>query len=203
MLKVGVTGGIGSGKTLICNVFKALHVPVFDSDTEAKKILVSNSLVKTQLCNYFGNSIYLPDGNINRPVFASIIFSHKNELEKANSIIHPVVREYFNEWIQARKAEGAIYVIQEAAILFESGAYKNLDKIITITANEATRIQRIIARDRCTLEKANERIRNQMNDSEKINRSNYVIVNNMDSIVLEQILSLHNSFLSISKSSND
>ncbi len=191
MIKVGLTGGIGSGKTLVSEIFIRLGIPIFNADNESKSILNTDKEVIQQIINNFGD-LYTENG-INREKLASIIFNDQVALETINSIIHPKVREYFHRW--AAKHVNAKYVIEEAAILFESNAYKELDVTINVHADELIRISRVIARDKTTEESVKSRMNNQWSDKERIELADFTIYNNGDKMVLPQILEIHNQIL--------
>jgi dephospho-CoA kinase len=188
MIKVGITGGIGSGKSLVCAVFSSLGVPVYDSDTRAKNLMNENETIKQALIGYFGNNVYA-DGSLNRLFLAQKIFNNKPALDFVNSIVHPAVRNDFLQWAECQDAP---YVIEEAALLFESGAYKLLDVVITVTCPEEIRIQRVIERDKTTRENVLQRIKNQMLESEKKSRSDFVIINDDKHSLIDQVNNIHN-----------
>jgi len=188
MLKIGVTGGIGSGKTIVCKVFCSLGVPVFFADVEAKNILDLNIKVRKKLIEKFGNDIYTKKG-VNRPKLALKIFSDNKALEFVNSVVHPEVRIQFYEF--CKKNSDSKYVIEEAAILFESGAYEDLDYVISVIADEDSRISRVIKRDNTNIEAVRNRINSQFDDSILQKMSDEIIVNNDDSRLLPQILKIH------------
>jgi dephospho-CoA kinase len=192
MIKVGLTGGIGSGKTLVSEVFNRLSVPVFNADNEAKNILNNDSAVIKQIKEQFGNDIYSAQG-IDRKKLAAIVFNNSEALKKVNAIIHPQVRQYFYNWI---KNQNVKYVIEEAAILFESGANQELDLTINVHADEFVRIKRVILRDNTTEEAVKSRMKNQMSDQERIDCADYTIYNNGDRMLLPQILDIHQHILS-------
>jgi len=192
MLKVGITGGIGSGKSIVCEVFKHFGIPVYYADIEANNLIISDKNIKKQLIEHFGKKIYSRN-QLNKSRFSSIIFNDKKALQKVNSIIHPVVRQNFKDWIKKNKDKK--YIIKEAALLFESGTYQDLDEIITISAPEHIKIKRIMKRDKTDKESVQKRIRNQISDTEKIRKSDHVIYNNGSQLILPQILSLHKIFL--------
>jgi len=191
MVKVGLTGGIGSGKTFMSEIFIRLGIPIFNADNEAKIILNTDKEVIQQIINNFG-AIYAENG-INREKLASIIFNDQAALETINLIIHPKVREYFHRW--TAKHVNAKYVIEEAAILFESNAYKELDFTINVHADELIRISRVIARDKTTAESVKSRMNNQWSDKERIELADFTIYNNGDKMVLPQVLEIHNQIL--------
>ncbi len=191
MIKVGLTGGIGSGKTLVSEIFFRLGIPVFNADFEAKAILDTDKEVIQQITNNFG-AIYTENG-IDREKLALIIFNDQVALKTINSIIHPKVREYFHSWIA--KHANAKYVIEEAAILFESNAYKELDITINVHADELVRINRVIKRDKTTDESVKSRMNNQWSDKKRIELADFTIYNSGDKMVLPQVLEIHNQIL--------
>ena len=193
MIKVGITGGIGSGKTTVCKIFELLDVPVYYADDEAKKILDSNEEIKLQISNTFGSEIINAEGKIDKKKLASFVFNDKEKLEKLNSIIHPAVREHFENW--AKQHSSQKYTLKEAAILFESGANKLVDKVITVTAPLELRINRAMKRDRITREQVEQRISKQISDEEKLKRSQFVIHNDENQLLIPQILNIHHQLL--------
>lgn len=192
MLKVGLTGGIGSGKSLICDAFRHLGVPVFNADNESKFIINSDANVIAKLKIEFGDDIYEND-KINKPKLASLIFNDDEALKKVNSILHPKVREYFLKWCTIHKK--APYVIEEAAILFESNAYKELDITINVHADELIRINRVVKRDNTNPDLVKDRIKNQLSDKDRIKLADFTINNNGNEMVLPQILEIHKNIL--------
>jgi len=191
MKTIGLTGGIGSGKSVVAKVFATLNVPIYNSDIEAKKRMNSSSEIKEKLILEFGSEVYL-NNTLNRKFLANIIFNDKQKLEFVNSVVHPVVINHFNEWVSQQKS---IYVIKENAILFESGMYKNVDFIITVTAPEEIRIERVMKRDSSTYEEVKSRISNQISDKEKINKSDFVIFNDDKELILPQIITIHKKMI--------
>jgi len=170
---IGLTGGIGSGKTMVANYMKSLGVPVYIADEEARNIMETDDIIKT-VTREFGNEI-LKNGTINRERLAQIVFNDTEKLQKLNAIIHPAVKKHFEAWLQNH--HNFPFVIKEAAILFESASYKYCDAIITVTAPLETRIQRVIERDKTNRESILQRINNQWTDEQRIAKSNYVIHN--------------------------
>ena len=171
---IGLTGGIGSGKTTIANYFEEMGVPVYIADDGAKRVMQSASILE-QVRYEFGENIF--DGEVlNRAKLASVVFNDKGQLAKLNAIVHPAVKLDFEEWI--KKHENHDYVIYEAAILFESGRYKDCDVIITVTAPQEVRIERVIKRDKTNREQVLSRMKVQWNDEKRISNSNFVINNN-------------------------
>jgi dephospho-CoA kinase len=188
MIKVGVTGGIGSGKTTICNVFELLEVPVFNADNVSRLIVNEDSGVIHDIIEVFGANIYR-QGKLDRKKLADIVFSNKKMLAQLNEIIHPSVARYFDAFCLKHSKEK--YVIKEAAILFETGLNKQLDRIITVTAPVAKRVERVIARDGASEEEVRNRVNNQMSDDKKIALSDFVIDNSDEKLVIKQVLNIH------------
>lgn len=170
---IGLTGGIGSGKTTIANYFDEMGIPVYISDDEAKKVMQSE-LIINQLKKTFGEEIF-EEGALVRAKLAAIVFNDKEQLAKLNAIVHPAVKKDFEAWLLSKKKYD--YVIYEAAILFESGRYKDCDIIITVTAPEEIRINRVITRDNTTRDQVLSRMKMQWDDEKRISMSNFVIIN--------------------------
>lgn len=187
MLKVGLTGGIGTGKSIAGKVFSLMGIPVYISDIVAKRLMNENLIIREQLIAKFGKNVYLRNKQLNRKYLADIIFNQPDALKEVNAIVHPVVREDFTKWCEANKE--APYVIQESAILFDTGLYKNFDKIICITAQEEVRISRVIKRDKVSEKSVKERIENQISEAVKVAKSDYVIYNNSE-LIIPQIISI-------------
>jgi dephospho-CoA kinase len=187
-MKVGVTGGIGSGKTIVCAVFEKLGIPVFNADKEAKNIVASDPGVREKIRTTFGDAVF-SGGEPDRKKLAAIVFSDPEALKKLNNIIHPAVKIKFEHWAELNLS--APYVIKEAAILFESGSDAGMDKIITVTAPEALRLKRTLKRDNAAEEDIKKRMAQQLSDEEKITRSDFVIWNDDKTLVIPQILEIH------------
>ena len=187
MLKIGLTGGIGSGKSTVALIFETINIPVYYADNEAKKILNENNFVRKEITAAFGN-IY-DKNTINRKKLAKIVFNNEKKLDKLNSIVHPAVIEHFKNWCADKKEFD--YIIKEAAILFESGTYQNLDKIISVFAPVDIRIQRVCSRDNVKKKEVLNRINNQFDDKKKIELSDYVINNYNEHMIIPQVLSIH------------
>jgi dephospho-CoA kinase len=171
---IGLTGGIGSGKTTIANYFQELGVPVYIADDGAKRVMQSKNIL-AEVKSAFGGNIFDND-ILNRAKLAQIVFNDKEQLAKLNAIVHPAVKLDFDDWVKEHKNND--YVMYEAAILFESGRYKDCDVIITVTAPEEVRIDRVIKRDKTTREEVLSRMKMQWNDEKRISKSNFVINNN-------------------------
>ena len=188
MIVVGLTGGIGSGKTTVANFFKGFNIPVYIADDEAKLLMATSKVIKRELIALFGVGAYTDGNELNRQFLASKIFSDKSYLDQMNAIIHPKVAAHFNTWVKKQQAP---YVIKEAAIIFEHNNESYYDYIITVTANREQRISRVMKRDNTNKSKIEAIIRNQMSDQEKIEKSHYVIVNNNLKSTEEQVLETH------------
>lgn len=173
MMIVGLTGGIGSGKSTIAKEFAALGIAVFNSDEQAKALIANNAQVKERIIAAFGEEAY-QNGEYNRAYIAQIVFNNSEKLAILNGIVHPALAEYFKQWA---KEQTSPYVLKEAAILFESGSYKDCDYIITVTAPEQLRIARVMARDHCTEAQVRARMAQQWTDEQRIALSNAVIEN--------------------------
>ncbi len=195
MTIVGLTGGIGSGKTTVANFFKELNVPVYIADNEAKKLMNVSKILKRKIKKVFGDEAYIND-ELNRPFIASKIFKDKSLLNKMNAIVHPKVGKHFLKWLEKQKHP---YVIKEAAILFENDGYKDCDYIITVIADKHVRINRILERDNTTIQKINAIMQNQWKDEDRITLSDFVIVNNTLKNTKEQVFETHKKLLKLSK----
>lgn len=185
-LKVGITGGIGSGKSIVCNVFKLLGVPVFEADDAAKKLYLTNREVKTGLIQLFGEDIYTPEGIPDRKKLASYIFNNDIQREKVNELVHPFVRKEFENWLNIH--ENVPYAIHEAAILFESGFYKMMEFTVLVVAPEEERIARVMARDGVTAEMVRKRMQKQWSDGKKEKLAAKVLVNDNKNLMIPEII---------------
>lgn len=190
-MKLGITGGIGSGKTSVCKVFNVLGIPVFSADPEAREIMDNDRIIKREINEIVGKNIY-PGGQLNRMELASLIFNNRDLLEKVNSLVHPIVFEHFNRWAEKQTTP---YVIMEAAILFESGASKLVDRVATIVAPVEERISRVTRRNKLNRDQVMERINNQMTDEERIKMSDYVINNSENNMIIPVILRINEDLL--------
>ncbi len=188
MIKVGITGGIGSGKTIISRLFAMMGIPVFNADYEAKSLVAANNTIRLQLISVFGTDIYLPNHTINRKKFASIIFNNEFLLKQANEIIHPVVQASFHGWSEKQVAP---FVLYEAAILFESGHYREMNYNILVLAEGKVRIRRVMQRDQSSEEQVRRRMANQWADEKKIELTNFIINNNERDMVIPQVLEIY------------
>ncbi len=188
MKKIGVTGGIGSGKTIVCRILEHIGYPLFYADMEAKKIMLENTNLKKSICNLLGDKSYI-ENEINKSYISEQIFNNPSLRESLNNLVHPAVFQSFETWSMRQKSN---LVFNESALLFETGSYKRFDKTILVTATEETRIKRIQLRDQLTLENITQRIQAQLKDEEKIKLADFVINNNDDQLIIPQILEIVN-----------
>lgn len=193
MTVVGLTGGIGSGKTTISKYFESLGVPVYIADDEAKALMNRSKVIKRKLIQLFGKSAY-KDEKLNRPYLASKIFSDTSLLSKINAIVHPKVTSHFKRWL---KKQDAPYIIKEAAIIFENNLEAQYNYIITVVADEDLRIQRVMKRDNASREKIQSIVDNQLPDADKIKRSDFVISNNDLDSAKKQAILIHKQILQL------
>lgn len=193
MLKIGITGGIGSGKSFICDKFAKLGVPVYNADERAKYLMHNDQEVRSQLTEFFGQEIF-SNNQLDRKLLASKVFNNKASLEKLNSIVHPAVQKDTENWLKLHQNQP--FVIKEAALLFETGSYKQLDKTILVSADEDVRIARVMERDKVSKEEVESRIKNQMDELDKMSLADYIINNDgkreLDSLIsrLHQLFSM-------------
>ena len=190
---VGVTGGIGSGKTTVCRIFESFGVPVFYADDEAKLTYTEDADVRESITRAFGDNIY-KDSELNRDMLANIIFSDKTQLELVNSIVHPAVGKRFDDF--QRINADAPYILKEAAILIETGGHLFCDNLVVVTADETSRTQRVTQRDGSKPEQVVDRIRNQMSDDERRGFADFVISNN-DEPLIPQVNAIHQQLMQI------
>lgn len=193
MLKIGLTGGIGSGKTTVAKIFEVLGIPVYYADDSAKKLMNNDPDLIQKIKSNFGDDVY-SNNQLNRPLLASKVFGDTQKLEILNTIVHPATLKDADEWIKKQKAP---YIIKEAALIFESGSEKMLDYVIAVSAPVSLRIKRVIERDGNTEEDVLKRMNGQMNEEEKLNRSDYIIYNDEEQLLIPQVIQLHELFLSL------
>jgi dephospho-CoA kinase len=191
--KLGITGGIGSGKTSVCRVFEVLGIPTFSADREASKLMEKDKEIVEKINSIVGKDLY-SSGSLDRMELATIIFNDDNLLKKINSVVHPAVFKAFEKWTISQTGS---YVIMEAAILFESGAAEFVDRVATVAAPVEQRVQRVILRNKLSREQVMERMRNQMEDEERIKLSDYVINNSENDMIIPEILRIHNDILAL------
>jgi dephospho-CoA kinase len=195
MLKIGVTGGIGVGKTIVCRMFEVLGIPVYDADTRAKWVMQYDTALKRELQDAFGEEAYTPEGQLNRTYLASIVFNNEERLNLLNGLVHPHVGTDFDKWAAAHA--NAPYLIKEAALMFESGSWRQLDEVIVVSAPLDIRLKRLLKRDPHRTEADIKAIINkQLSEEEKIARAHHVIYNDDQQLLIPQVLALHQQFLS-------
>ncbi|MGJ8593683.1 MAG: dephospho-CoA kinase [Aquaticitalea sp.] len=193
MIVVGLTGGIGSGKTTVAKLFDAIGIPIYIADVEAKRLMNTSEIIKRQLIALFGEEAY-ETGQLNRPFVASKIFNDASLLKQMNAIVHPEVGRDFKRWL---KNQTTAYVIKEAAIIFEEQKESEYDYIITVTASLEDRIARLLKRDDTSKKKIMAIINNQMSDEEKVKKSDFVIVNSQLEHTKTQVIQTHEKLLQI------
>ena len=189
MIKAGITGGIGSGKTTVCKIFEVLGVPVYYADDRAKELITTDETLIKKIKKLLGEDVYDSQNNINKKRIAAVVFNFPEVLEQYNAIVHPAVFEDAEKWM--RRHQQFDYILEEAALLFETGTYQKLDTIICVTAPLEVRIERIKKRDGLTEEEILSRISNQMPEEEKIALSDYVIYNDGSTPLIRQVLRIH------------
>lgn len=193
MIKAGITGGIGSGKTTVCLIFETLGVPVYYADETAKKIMVTDPSVRESIMESFGRESYNEDGSLNRNYLAKLVFPFPEKLERLNAIVHPAVSLHREAW-QQRHANHP-YTLTEAALLVEAGSYKSLDMLITVTAPETVRLARVMARDGITENEVRQRMARQLPESDKVKLSKYVIDNSPGKFLIPQVWEIHRGLM--------
>jgi dephospho-CoA kinase len=191
MLKVGITGGIGSGKSTVSRIFELLGIPVYYADTAAKEIMHTDSELKAKVQEHFGADIY-KNGVLDRAALGKIVFNDKEQLELLNSLVHPATIRHSDEWANRQTAP---YVLKEAALLFESGSSQSLDKIIGVFAPQPLRLLRVMKRDNATREEVLARMNKQIDENIKMRLCDYVIHNDEQQMVIPQVLALHETLL--------
>ena len=185
-IKIGITGGIGSGKTFVSSIFRKLNIPVFNADFEAKKCMSVDARLKNKIENVFGREVY-KKGVLQNKVLAEIVFANSENLEGLNRLVHPEVKKKFHNWCADQSSD---VVIKEAAILFESYSHIGLDKVICVSAPYETRIERVIKRDNISKKQVMDRMKMQMSQVEKEKLSDFVIINNGVELLLPQIIKI-------------
>jgi dephospho-CoA kinase len=185
-IKIGITGGIGSGKSTVAKIIETIGYPVYYSDQRAKDLMNSSDEIKEELNNHFGLDFY-SEGSLNRKLLADKIFQNKDELNFVNQLVHPIVRQDFYVWSENQSSK---IVFQESALLFETGNEKNFTATLLITAEDELRIQRVMKRDNCSRASVLERMKNQLPESEKISKATFIIENNETESVIQQTLTI-------------
>ena len=191
MLKVAITGGIGSGKSLVCQVFKTLGIPIFNADAVSNQLVENNKELKEAIIKLFGTEAYL-NNNYNRKYIGNIVFNNPEKLQLLNDLIHPLAIQAAKQWFEEQHAP---YAIKEAAILFESNAQQDIDIVIGVTAPETLRIERVMQRTGYSIDEVIKRIQLQMPNEEKMAKCDYVIKNDNKTALLPQLLRIHEALL--------
>ena len=197
MLKIGITGNIGSGKTTVSKLFELIGIPVFYADDAAKILMVTDEVLIAGIKQTFGAESYLDDKTLNRKHIADIVFNDETQLAKLNALVHPAVFRAFDNWAEQEIKDGVPYVLKEAAVLFESSSYKFCDKTIMVTAPLDLRIKRVMHRDNITRQEVLNREARQFPEEKKIQLADYVIKNDESELVIPQVLKLHQEFISL------
>ena len=190
MLRIGLTGGIGSGKSTVAKVFETLGVPVYYADEAAKRLMNEDEKLKEKIQQYFGKEVYI-NGKLNRTYLSSIVFNDSKKLEQLNALVHPVTIQDAIDWMQQQTAP---YTIKEAALIFESGSQAGLDKVIGVYAPASLRILRVMKRDNISREDVLSKMNKQIDEEMKMRLCDYVITNDEDKMVIPQVLELHKIF---------
>ncbi len=193
MLKIGLTGGLGSGKTTVAHIFEVLGIPVYYADAASKRLMNDDEKVKAAVQNAFGKEVY-PEGKLDRKYLAKIVFKDEKKLELLNSIVHPATLRDADEWISKQTAP---YAIKEAALIFESGSHQSLDYVIGVKAPLHLRLQRAMKRDNISHEEAMARINKQINEEIKMRLCDFIIINDEQQMVIPQVLALHQKLLQL------
>ena len=194
MLSIGITGGIGSGKTTVCKIFEILGVPVYNADERAKYLMTHNKALIKKIKNIFGSNSYLKNGDLNRKYIAQIVFKNRQKLEILNKAVHPIVKLDFTDWVKKQNSE---YLIKEAALLFETGSYRDMDFNVLIYSPIELRIERVMKRDNTDRNSVLARMKNQMEEEEKSKLADFIIKNDGKHSLIEQILNLDKKFKEI------
>lgn len=195
MLKIGITGNIGSGKSTVARVFEILGVKVFYADAEAKKVMTADQLLIEEIKTAFGAEAYSVNGELNRKYIADIVFKNEEDLKKLNALVHPAVFRAFDEWAKAFTNEP--YVIKEAAVLFESGSYQFCDKTLLVSAPLEMRLKRVMDRDHISRAEVEARETRQFTEERKKELADYILHNDDTQLIIPQILNLHHQFLQL------
>jgi len=198
LLKVGLTGGIGSGKSFVAKIFELYRIPVYYADKEAKRLMYRDPKLKALIKDLLGNKSYHRNGRLNRAFVADKIFNDKSLLKKINGLVHPAVRRDFENWTTEQSTP---YVLEESAILFENKLNKGFDKIILVIADKAVRINRVMRRDNISQTQVESRIKNQLSDKKKVTLADFVIENNGPGTkgLIRQVNKIHKTLININK----
>jgi dephospho-CoA kinase len=192
-LKVGITGGIGSGKTTVCRIFETLGIPIYYADDRAKALMTEDKTLVEGIKNLFGAAAYLDDGSLNRQLISEIAFSNPLKLNELNALVHPAVRIDGERWHDAQV--GVPYTLKEAALHFESGGFRLMDKMICVVAPQELRIERVLLRGGLSRAEIEARMSKQLSDEEKIKQSDFVIYNDNKDGLIPQVLAIHKALV--------
>ena len=193
-LKIGVTGGIGSGKSTVCSIFEHLGVPVYNADNRAKQLMAESEDLKKKLRLAFGWDVYDKEGNLDRDYLSKIVFNNPPQLRILNHIVHPAVFDDFAAWLKLQEEAGHPYSVKEAALLIEADSYKELDKLIVVTCPMDIRLERITKRDGIRKEVVLKRIENQLSDKDRLQHADYIVKNATNFSLIKQVVQLHKTF---------
>lgn len=192
MLKLGITGGIGSGKSTVCEIFKSLGIPVYSADDRAKTLMTEDEELILSVKALFGEEAYLSDGSLNRSYIASIVFNDAEKLESLNALVHPAVFRDFARWSAEQNSP---YVIKEAALMFESGSFRDLDYVATVSAPQKLRVERSMKRDNTSAEAIKARMKKQWSEKQRLEAADFVLKNDGEHPLIPQVLELHQKML--------
>lgn len=191
-LQIGITGGIGAGKSLICHIFQTLGIPVYNADNRAKWLMNYDKTLMGEIKHHFGDESYLPDGSLNRTYLSEKVFNNEALLKQLNALVHPKVGEDYQQWVSEQTTP---YVLKEAALLIETDSYKTLDYLITVSAPEKVRLNRVLLRDtHRSVQDVEAIMKKQLSDSERAAKADFVIVNDETSLIVPKALKLHHRF---------
>ena len=197
MIKVGITGGIGSGKTTVCAIFERLGVPVYYADKRATELMTESKELVSAIKALLGDEAYQNDGSLNTKYISGIVFNDEDKLLKLNALVHPAVQKDYDSWTEVLASKNFAYCLKEAALLVETGLYKDLDKLIVVSAPLEDRIRRVVTRDNTTEEQVLKRKNAQLNEAEKVNLADYVIVNDKVTDLVPQVSKIHFDLMSV------
>lgn len=196
MIQVGITGGIGSGKSTVCSIFERLGVPVYYADLRAKQLMEDDKTLRNEIKSNFGEEAYNNDNSLNRVYLSSLVFNNEDKLLLLNSLVHPIVQNDYKSWVSILDSKNYPYCLKEAALLVETGSFKMLDKLIVVSAPLEDRISRVMARDNASREQVLNRINAQLPEAEKIKLAHFVIYNDKIMDLMPQVTKIHLSLTS-------
>lgn len=196
MMKIGLTGGIGAGKSLVASIFKVLGIPVYEADKKARGLMLKDRQLKQEIKNLLGDKSYFKNGRPDRKFIAGIVFADKQKLKALNALIHPAVKRDFLEWANNQNSP---YVIEESALIYEIGNEKYFNRMIVVVARDDIRIKRVIERDEVTEEQVRRRMKQQWPQSKKQDQADFVIENNGDKSLIRQVMDIHFRLINLNK----